>query len=423
MKGIQQPFDGYSIPILNAMAADASSPNSVVNAVGTVLGYIGAEAVTTATFTRLLWPQRASYNLRPCHLAPLAILLPSGGPLYKSTLQALDTASNNGLFRGKDQGHMLGTSFFPDSKCIYTHHAIGSPSHTEASRNNLWVKVMALLPFPRTVDKPDDAEKGSALTAAPVRARIAVRHLTLGVRQIRQRSELPSAYMAVDGECNAFSLRAFLGILATEISGIGIATIVASVWKSWFAVLWVCPLALKLLGAVAALEREPLDISTSDVFAKAQNFEVHLPPESGTFLVITGPPALVLQFFRHYGHPKRDRAREIAHLAIIIAFGSLFPLGLLCSVAWMPLPIQYIWLSYQMYVVSTMYISRYLNVETWASTEEGIAALLAEKEGKGPVHLWADEARNTVVEAKLETRFFARYGEGAAHVQTLIGCS
>jgi hypothetical protein len=94
-------------------------------------------------------------------------------------------------------------------------------------------------------------------------------------------------------------------------------------------------------------------------------------------MLITSPPAVVLQFFRHHGHLIRNRAREIAQLAIIIVHGFLFSVGLLYSVARMSVPVLYTWVSYQIYAVLAMYIAQYTNAKHWATTEEVITKKLS----------------------------------------------
>ena len=60
------------------------------------------------------------------------------------------------------------------------------------------------------------------------------------------------------------------------------------------------------------------------------------------FLVVEGKESVVLQFFRHYGHPIRNRARELIQISIVVAFGLVFPIGLMCSLIWMPVVLQYV---------------------------------------------------------------------------------
>ncbi len=395
--------------------------SSATNALGTVLGYIGAEAATDEVFKRLLWPQRTYGNFSFSHIFRTALLLPTGGPLYKAALQALDCLRIHGLFQGREQGHMLGSPFFPDEGWTYTMHSSDDKwaQHTEPSRDNLRARVVALLPSPRTFETRCDTETGSANEMVAVRARVAVHHFTLSVK----RSGTPDDQRPIfaNGEETSLSIRAILEILTTEASGIVVAAIVASVWRSWFAVLWTGPLLLKMFSAAMSLRREALDLASLDMSQDpSQDFEVHIPSAKSMFLLVTGPPPLVLQFFRHYGHPKRDRMREIVHLAIIITYGGLFPLGLLCSVAWMPLPIQYVWLSYQMYVVGAMYISRFVGVEHWASIEEKLAAALAQTSSTGPRTLWSDDSTSTAVNAVLETTYFDRYGRGRSYKHHLL---
>ena len=404
------------------MSIDVATQNSITNALGTVLGYIGAEAATTSTFTRLLWPQRTYCRCSIRQIPKLALLLPTGGPVYKAALQALDSASKNGLFKGKHQGRMLGSPFFPDSGCTYTLHSSDSlwPSHKDACRNNIWLQVVSLLPIPKVFATQNDIEKASA-TASPLRARVAVRHLTLTVRSISKKSP-PNGSINASHEHDGFVWRSILGALASELSGVCIAIVVLTLWRSWSAVLWLLPMMLKVISIATMLKREPLDLSSPElVSAKPQIFEIHAPAELGVFLVITGPPALVLQFFRHYGHPERDRVKELIQLANVTMCGSLFPIGLLCCVAWLPVQLQYVWLSYQMYAVTAMYLTRFLRVETWASTEEAIAASLAKSKKKNPASLWVDMAHGRSVEAFVETSYFTRHSAGAAHVQRLIG--
>jgi hypothetical protein len=404
----------------NTMSDDWSSSNNAINALGSVLGYIGAEAATETTFTKLFWPQRAYAHYQPRHLLQLGLFCPAGGPLYKAALGMLDAALKNGLFKGRDQGHMLGTAFFPDSGCQYTLKSTDPkwPSHMEASRNNIWARVATCLRFPHVAWRTDDEKKAPFAQSTRVRARVVVCHLTLSVKPITK--SFGSSGMDVERESDTLSAAIIFGILTTELTGILFTSLVAIVWKSWFAILWLLPLLLKLLSLTAAVKRQHLNLaSTQQPSSVAQSFEVRLPAETGTFLVVTGPPALVLQFFRHYGHPERNRFCEVIQLGIAVAFGCLFPVGLVCSVAGMPSPIQYLWVSYQIYVVGVMYIARFLNVEAWASAEELIAEKLIDGQGKGAVHLWEDHTCGKFLACNLETSFHHSYREGRSHAESL----
>jgi hypothetical protein len=270
----------------------------------------------------------------------MALLLPSGGPLYKAVLEALDCLRNFWLLRGHDQGHMLGSPYFPDTRCAYTSHnsVTRAVEHYEDSRKNVWVQTMMLLPFRATNIESEDPEKATMLPAQRIRARTAVRHLTL---TIQAATKAKQSLMRTDDECSAPLMAVIAGILATEATAVVLAIIITAIWRSYFAILWLVPLMLKLLSAAAALRRDALELNYPGINDAPQDFGVAMPAESGTFLIITGPPALVLQFFRHNGHPQRSRVKETVQLCILIVFGMLFPFALLCLVAWMPLSIQY----------------------------------------------------------------------------------
>lgn len=132
------------------------------------------------------------------------------------------------------------------------------------------------------------------------------------------------------------------------------------------------PLLLNLLLIVFAVRREGL-MSEQDLrkvvekestyMSKTEAFEVADPVHK--FMVIEGPQPVIVQFFRHYGHPIRDRnslwagerVREVACITIVCCLFFYFPVGLLVS-QWSDENAQYLWLSYQLYAVISMYIVR-----------------------------------------------------------------
>ncbi|KAK8215075.1 hypothetical protein M8818_002085 [Zalaria obscura] len=164
------------------------TPNSVISALGSVLGYIGAEAATQAVFNTLLWPQRSYGRFCAARMLQLALLGPAGGPLYKASLQVLDTASKRGMFQGHQTGHMLGTAFFPEEDSTVFSRAEGTPEslRSEPSRTNLWQRVVARMPVPLFTVKPSrpDAESGGPPDLQFVRARFPVYHLALTVDEL-----------------------------------------------------------------------------------------------------------------------------------------------------------------------------------------------------------------------------------------------
>ena len=143
----------------------------------------------------------------------------------------------------------------------------------------------------------------------------------------------------------------------------------AVIWQTWPAYLWFVPLFLKLVSTLFAIYREGL--SSMPPLPHEQDieksFEIH-HPQHGTF-VIEGKESVVLQFFRHYGHPIRSRVREVAQFIIVVCFGLNFSVGLVASIVWMPLSMQYMWLGYQLYATLAMYIYRYADSHRWATTD------------------------------------------------------
>lgn len=123
-------------------------------------------------------------------------------------------------------------------------------------------------------------------------------------------------------------------------------------------------------------------------------------------------------FFRHYGHPVRHRFREVVQLGTVVAFCALFPLGLLCSLVWMSVELQYLWLGYQLYTTVAMHIYRYSGGRTWASTEERAAQRLAASMDE--VVYFRDDAGTTVVVGDSRTEV-DNVREAGAVVKRVLG--
>ncbi|KAK7724807.1 hypothetical protein SLS63_008501 [Diaporthe eres] len=353
--------------------------NNIFGAFGSLLGYIGAEAITKSCFERLLWPQRSWSNFGLAQLPWVALLTPMGGPMHKAALDVFDIVYRHGLFKGAQQGHMLGTTFFPDLRWTSTMYYVKSGSWEEKRkdlRNCIWVRAMALLALPElgnseepTLPTPDDLEVGHQEFAshrrqkrlvqpAPVafRAYFRVSHLTLAAAA--QADRTTSSNIFVGETPGNMSRNIVLAILTGELSAIATATAVAVRCRSLWALMWLLPLTLRLISAALALQRTQLEQPPRNGFTieneadeKICHLEVHYPQSEGHFLVISGPEKLVMQFTRHYGHPVRNRFREIVQLAAVAVYACLFPAELVCSTIWMPVQVQYAWLSYQLYVV------------------------------------------------------------------------
>jgi hypothetical protein len=408
-------------------APSLSEQTSTLSALGTLIGYIGAEAATDQIFERLLWPQRFWNEFSIRHMPQVALFMPMGGPLHRAALHTLDRFFENGLFKGDTIGHMLGTAFFKNSGWQYAVWNNGEQESTELVRNGLWIRAASLLPIP--IEK----RQSSLETGRSIRARTTLNKLVL-----EYATDLPAKATGrtVSKDTAGLSSRMFIAIFFSEITGVLMGVIVAAVWRSWLSWLWFAPLFLKWTSALFAIGREdlapnPLQ-STSKTEERVKVFEI-VHPQQGIFLV-EGRESTVLQFFRHYGHPIRSRTRERAQFVIIICFGLLFPVGLVTSIIWMPISMQYLWLSYQLYATLAMYIYRYSGSHMCATTEEALAAKFRQAGFKRstdkfaeaePIYL--DGGSGSVVSATLTTTYHNSFGAARdaakAHLQGFISVS
>lgn len=96
-----------------------STSSIAFGALGTLLGYVGAEVGSDAVFSRLLWPQRFYNTHHPANLLAFAVLMPMGGPMHKAAIAVLDQLIASGLNKGYCRGDMLGTTFYEDVKQNY----------------------------------------------------------------------------------------------------------------------------------------------------------------------------------------------------------------------------------------------------------------------------------------------------------------
>lgn len=368
-----------------------SNTPALVGALGSVIGYLGSEVAEDTVFERLLWPQRFYNDFDIAICLKMAFLMPMGGPLHKAALQTFDTFRRKGLYRGGQKGHMLGSAFFSDQKLNCRVLSSGNQELDDAEvRNGIWVEVL------RRVKKSDSGTLrptknfDDESTAEPERfvrrSRQYLKHLR--IFEPEKTSKLDITIVAEE----LLTWRTFAGIFASELSAIAVALVVGIKEKNiWFAVYLCLPLLLKLASSVVAVRREHLLVSRS---RNAGNKTTQIPavesdprsiicevsdPDQG-FLVIEGPEALVLQFFKHYGHPIRekpsDRLRECFSMALVFAFVLCFPFGLL-SMLWVKLEIQYLWLSYQMYAILAMHVLRLIDGGGCGRTEESLSSELS----------------------------------------------
>lgn len=351
-------------------ANQAPSSSTIIGALGNLVGYIGAEAATVDIFERLLWPQRFYNNFNVSNAPIVILLMPMMGPLHSAALATLDRFSRQGLCRGRRSGHMLDTAFFSDSKIKYK-ILDGSKEPTKECRNGIWPRAIAqILPSVEVAHQivSDKENKNNG----PVRSLAAACNLSL--RPMKD-CETPKP-LTIKGDVGRVTWRIYLGLFVSETISLTIGIIAATVWRSYFAFLWLVPLLLKLTSGVLAVSREGL---ASPDAAVRNNIVARCDLPNNRALIIDGPEATVLQFFRHYGHPVRNRFLEIAQITIIVAFALVFPAGFIMSTIWMPTGLQYVWLGHQIYNTFALYVYRYTSARDTATTEQRIAKLFQSK--------------------------------------------
>ncbi|KAM4062031.1 hypothetical protein HRG_008901 [Hirsutella rhossiliensis] len=334
------------------------SPTVVFVALGAILGYIGAESGTVACFERQLWPQRSFSSFTASSALGVALFTPMGGPLFKTACHTLDGVFRNGLFFGSHEGHMLGTAFFPQRHWVYNLYEGASggllESRCEPARNCLWAEALSRMPVPpiSSLFPPQSSKdvEGGQQERPKIRSKIALHHLKITLATPEDKA---SNLLFVAEDSNTISPRALVAIVASEISSLLTAVFVLVYFDSYWAFLWLVPLALRLFSAAFALYRDPLmdprqhpEANNAEACFQVDTHQPHGP--NGHFMLFTGPRLLVKQFFEHYGHPKRHRLREIVQFTTLILFYVSFPLQLLSSLVWMPVQVQYVWLCYQM---------------------------------------------------------------------------
>lgn len=287
---------------------------------------------------------------------------------------------------------MLDTAFFRDYKHEYTVWTDGKPIEKEHTRNGLWIRAISELRIPALKDvklktkevetetvKAETMKTGTVETervecleagtveGPPVRSTTSYSHLVLEYNTGKA-EDLP----VIRNDTGTISLHVYIGVFLSELTGIAIGIFAAWKWKSGLATLWFIPLLLKLISTFAAVAREDLTRPANSTEAEIDKyFEIY---HRNGVLVIQGKESVVLQFFRHYGHPVRNRSRELIQFVIIVCLGLVFPTGLVISIMWMPESMQYVWFSYQLYATFGMYVYRYTNGHLWGTTEEAIVA-------------------------------------------------
>jgi hypothetical protein len=385
-----------------------SSPTvvAIFTALGTIVGYLGAEVSSASMFDRILWPTRYYSTAQPATLLWMAALMPMGGPIHRAAVAALDELVAAGLWRGRLRGDMLGTVFYRDYRRRYIKHQAHQSDtvghEIKEARNALWIAALDLVPWPRQV--PPRVRNSSQNTQARARRLedILSQRAFFELELSRETAAAPAALgnlpmsSVVTDDIGPLKLRSIVGIVMSETITIvfGIAT--AAVWKSPFAAWYAAPLLLKLVALFCHVRRRPIkgpdEMNPPGDDGKPTLFEVS--DESKGFYLITGPEKLVYQFFHHYGHPSRssmglhwdkhssvlanidniidERVREIISMLIILAFVFVYPAGLVAFV-FASADIQWVWLGYQLTTMLSMHCYRFLGGEHRGSIQEWLA--------------------------------------------------
>lgn len=365
-------------------------------ALGTIVGYLGTEVASGAVFNRLLWPSRF-YNraARPGPLVSAALLMPMGGPIHKAAVETLDQFVLSGLWKGYCRGDMLGSAFYGDmERCYVVRGVNGSKGERKTARNAFWLRVLDLIQPPQldaatTANDTTLADDGSAeRTVLKLRARRPVFVLKL--------SRAPAAtggtaVPVVDGDVGPQKLHHFAGVVASEAITLIVGVVTAAIWQSPFSAWYIVPLLLKLIAFACRVRRTSIEPPSSkgptDMPPQPPATEERVLCESEDFSkgfsIIEGPSELVLQFFRHYGHPIRsrrvllgDRVREVISMLTVVAFILVYPAGLLAFI-FAPINIQWAWLGYQIYAMLAMHLFRFGGGRHIGTTEEWVARELS----------------------------------------------
>lgn len=356
-------------------------------ALGSVIGYLGAEVAEASLFARLLWPKRYYNEASILQMIRMAIVLPMGGPLHKAALETLGKFRGKGLYGGIRRGHMLGTAFFEDQETKYVVQDSTGKEREADARNGLWITVMRrtsrldVHAHEKVLEKQADAESGIGEPAKIRRTVLLVQRLT-----ISRLHEAP-ATLHIFTE-NGKPLQSYTAIIGSELTAIAMACVVIAVWRSyWFGAYYFIPIVLKLLAIPLSLRREQ-DLPLAPAHSGPRDAKNEGETQTELFCIsdydhgfsmIEGPDELVRPFFRHWGHPIRthssDRVRELASIGLVLAFVLYFPAGLL-AVLWVRSEVQISWLAYQMFLVVVMHLMRLFGSDDDGRLEDGIARRL-----------------------------------------------
>ncbi|KAG9749475.1 hypothetical protein KCU73_g6819, partial [Aureobasidium melanogenum] len=388
----------------------------ITGALGTILGYLGAEVAEESVFERLLWPQRYYNDLSLIILLKLVFLMPSGGPLHRAALETLTDFQKNGLYLGKTRGNMLGTAFYSRLNVSYFARTLtGQENAAKETRNGFLVRISRSLAHGHAT-RQDDHEKLLSDLKVDKRAHIPMHQIYIR----SSRNQTPTSRESVVVSEDKLTWKCFIGVVASELTAI-IAAVVAGTYThtAWLVVYFLLPLLFKIISFGTSVRREGLRAASDNESEVETIFELE-DLNHGLFL-IQGPDYLIRQFCRHYGHPIRgvnvapNRWREIMSMALVYLFVAYFPAGLI-ALLWLNDDAQALWLTYQLYIVFVMHFSRLLGLNGCSRTEEHIARYL--KKGKEVI---LSDSTAASVSFRVETVWLQNVTEGRKGVADKIG--
>jgi hypothetical protein len=209
-----------------------SALSGLVGALGSVIGYLGAEVAEPLIFERLLWPQRFYNDLTLAVLIKQSIFMTMGGPLHRAALETLDVLRDNGLYLGARRGNLLGTAFLRDSGVQYYWHSASSRKGQELvkeARNGFWVEVLRNVKHAREQSLPIKLDNEESKNVVPRRAMQLVYFLTLSLAGKDEKAKSGSVQIS---EAST-TWKTICLLFCSEVTAIAAAIIAGMAFKCW----------------------------------------------------------------------------------------------------------------------------------------------------------------------------------------------
>ena len=352
---------------------------------GFVIGSVRSHVASDSAFDKMLWPERYYQTKSIMKLTMIGLTGSMLGPFQTAAIRVKNGFRDNGLFRGSQEGDMLGTAFFEDSEARYKAFVKRGKNIeikiAEDARNNFLGTVTKLLRRNRPQNSSKDEEKTTAKTKGYANRR--VYRLTLtddSVPHVSQDTELVEVISLKPSIATML-----LGIAVSESTALLTGCVVAAIWRSGFAIVWFLPLLLRMLALRFRLRRTPLKTTKTTNPSENTGFRstacVFEPDDhKNGFVLIAAPAACGTQFFRHFGHPLRsdlpsDRWNERVSMSVAIAVGLFFPASWV-AFAFAPNNVRLAWICYQLFNFVIMLIVQDFGLLEVGSLEDQVACAL-----------------------------------------------